>query len=128
MRTALASLAVCACAASSALAAMPSHPAQERHGRQCISDFNLGNPHPLPDGRLLFPARPSSRQSYAATFKGGACPGVHELSTIIVDRFSGGEYCEGDKVRGIDPPQTIPGPICIIDHFDPYTEPPRKGR
>ena len=103
-------------------------PKADRHGPSCISDFNRSNPTPLPDGRLLFRSEPSRGQSYVASFKGGGCPGMHTLSTIIVDRFSSSEYCEGDKVRAIDPPQTIPGPICIIDHFEPYSEPPRKGR
>jgi hypothetical protein len=48
-----------------------------------------------------------------------ACPGIHPLSTLIVD-VQGGQYCRGDRVRGVEPGQSIPGPACLLGPFTPW--------
>lgn len=50
------------------------------------------------------------------------CPGVRPHSTLILETFSG-QYCLGDRVRGLEPGTTIPGPVCILGEFVPYTRP-----
>jgi hypothetical protein len=50
---------------------------------------------------------------------GGSCPGLRELSTIIVD-VHGGEYCRGDRIRALEPNSIIPGPTCNLGDWVPY--------
>jgi hypothetical protein len=80
---------------------------------------------------LLDPSRVTVRvgsKKYVSTFRGGACPGGNDkFATLIVESFSG-PYCEGDHVRLLSPPQTIPGPVCILGPFLPYQEPAKPAR
>ena len=48
-----------------------------------------------------------------------SCPGLRPFNTLVVE-VHGGQYCRGDRVRGIEPGTTIPGPICILRDFVPY--------
>ena len=50
------------------------------------------------------------------------CPGLRPLDTIIVE-VRGAQYCRGDRVRGLSPGTTIPGPICPLGDFVPYRRP-----
>lgn len=94
----------------------------------CVSQINLSNPVSLPDGRVLFPAATRKGQSYAVSFKGGHCTGVRPDSRFIVVHDSGSEVCEGDEIRAFEPEDIIPGPTCIVDHFEPYQEPAKPPR
>ena len=47
------------------------------------------------------------------------CPAVDPYNTLIVEG-SAGQYCRGDRVRGLEPGATIPGPICILGDWTPY--------
>ena len=51
-----------------------------------------------------------------------ACPSLSRFDTLVVEPM-GSQYCRGDQVRSIDPGSTIPGPICVIESFVPYTRP-----
>jgi hypothetical protein len=53
---------------------------------------------------------------------GGACPGLRELSTIIVE-VHGGRYCRGDRFRAVELTGGIPGPVCILGDWVPYRKP-----
>lgn len=53
---------------------------------------------------------------------GGPCPGVRELSTIIID-VHGSEYCRGDHFRAVEMAGSIPGPICVLGDWVPYRRP-----
>ena len=53
---------------------------------------------------------------------GGPCPGVRELSTIIVE-VHGSEYCRGDHFRAVEMAATIPGPVCFLGEWVPYHRP-----
>jgi len=50
---------------------------------------------------------------------GGSCPGLRELSTVIVD-VHGSEYCRGDRIRANEPGSIIPGPPCNLGEWVPY--------
>ena len=50
---------------------------------------------------------------------GGSCPGLRELSTIIVD-VHGSQYCRGDRIRANEPGSIIPGPTCSLGEWVPY--------
>ena len=52
-----------------------------------------------------------------------ACPALSQFNTIIVDAGSGGQYCRGDRVRGLEPGALIPGPSCNLGDWVPYTQP-----
>ncbi|TFI56533.1 hypothetical protein E2493_19525 [Sphingomonas parva] len=47
------------------------------------------------------------------------CPGLRPLATLIVE-VHGGQYCRGDRVRGLDPGSTIPGPQCPLGDWTGY--------
>lgn len=50
------------------------------------------------------------------------CPGLTPLSTLIVESFSG-QYCRGDRVRGVEAGRSISGPSCPLADFVPYRRP-----
>ena len=52
----------------------------------------------------------------------GSCPGLRPLGTVIVE-VQGNLYCRGDRIRGLEPGSTIPGPICPLSDFVPYRRP-----
>ena len=50
------------------------------------------------------------------------CPGLRPFDTAIVE-VHGARYCRGDRVRGLSPGTTIPGPMCPLGDFVPYRRP-----
>lgn len=40
---------------------------------------------------------------------------------LLVTLPSSGSYCRGDVVKTVDRSSGIPGPVCILDNFVPYT-------
>ena len=48
-----------------------------------------------------------------------ACPALDPTNTLIVD-VQGGQYCRGDRVRGLEPGGIIPGPSCNLQDWVPY--------
>ena len=48
-----------------------------------------------------------------------SCPGLRPSGTVIVE-VQGNSYCRGDRVRGLEPGLTIPGPSCPLGNFVPY--------
>lgn len=87
--------------------------------RQCVNQSGLAAPVVRDDNRLYFRGQPDPKHSYIAVFKGGRCPGLNRFSTVAIETTGVG-YCEGDKVRALNLPTTIPGPICVIDHLEPF--------
>ena len=53
----------------------------------------------------------------------GPCPGLEELSTIIVDAQDGTQYCRGNRIRGLEPGAIIAGPTCNLSDWVPYRRP-----
>ena len=47
------------------------------------------------------------------------CPALDPLNSLIVEGSSG-QYCRGDRIRGLEPGAVIPGPICILRDWTPY--------
>lgn len=50
-----------------------------------------------------------------------ACPGFDPFDTLIVES-SGGRLCRNDRVRGLEPGLSIPGPACILGDWVPYRQ------
>jgi len=50
------------------------------------------------------------------------CPGLRPQDTLIVE-VHGAQHCRGDRVRGLPPGTTIPGPTCPLGDFVPYRLP-----
>jgi hypothetical protein len=48
-----------------------------------------------------------------------ACAYIDPTDTLIVDAH-GSRYCRGDRVRGVEPGVSIPGPSCLVEAFTPY--------
>ena len=48
-----------------------------------------------------------------------ACPALSQFNTLIVESL-GGQYCRGDRVRGLEPGRIIPGPSCNLGDWVPY--------
>jgi hypothetical protein len=68
--------------------------------------------------------------SHTALYGGGAtiwvnrlateCPGMTRMDILVIEPL-GTQYCRGDKVRSVDPVSRIPGPVCVLGDFVPYT-------
>lgn len=96
-------------------------PAEAKHAaRQCVLQSRVAAPVVRDDGRLYFRGQPDRKQSYIAVFKGGACASLNPFATAIVETSAAG-YCEGDKVRAVMTPSAVPGPLCVIDHLQPFS-------
>ena len=52
----------------------------------------------------------------------GECPALSQFNTLIVEA-SAGQYCRGDRVRGLEPGGIIPGPACNLGDWVPYRRP-----
>jgi hypothetical protein len=50
----------------------------------------------------------------------GSCPGLRELSTIVVLSSAGGQYCRGDRFRAREQGSTVPEPACLLGEWVPY--------
>ncbi|MGZ2411087.1 hypothetical protein ACUXST_000484 [Sphingomonas sp. F9_3S_D5_B_2] len=51
------------------------------------------------------------------------CPGISHFNTLIVEGSAGGQYCRGDRIRGLEPGTSIPGPSCNLNEWVPYRLP-----
>ena len=49
------------------------------------------------------------------------CPGLRPLDTLIVE-LHGSQYCRNDRIRGLEPGSSIPGPSCLLGDWRPYRE------
>jgi hypothetical protein len=99
--------------------------AQDMAGRvagppqSCVSTNNAENLHYVDPQTVAY--------GYGATIwinhLPGPCPGLRELSTIIVDAQDGTRYCRGNRIRGREPGAVIPGPWCNLGDWVPYRRP-----
>jgi hypothetical protein len=94
-------------------------PVQDKPRKECVLQSRVAAPVVRDDNRLYFRGQPDPKHSYIAVFKGGSCPGMNRFSTVTIETTGTG-YCEGDKVRTLNLPSTIPGPVCILDHLEPF--------
>jgi hypothetical protein len=119
--------------AAAALAASCSHPAtapengfaQVTAGRiagaakTCVTNNPVENLHVI-DAQTV--AYGYGRTIYINRLP-GACPALSQFNTVIVEAGSGGEYCRGDRVRGLEPGAVIAGPSCNLGDWVPYQRP-----
>ena len=49
--------------------------------------------------------------------------GYNYAPSLIVEGGTGGQYCRGDRVRGLEPGAIIPGPTCNLGDWVPYRQP-----
>ncbi len=82
----------------------------------CISTNPAENLRVL-DGQNL--AYGSGRTIYVNHLE-AACPAIGEFNTVIVEAGLGGQYCRGDRIRGLEPGAIIPGPSCNLGQWVPY--------
>jgi len=54
---------------------------------------------------------------------GAACPGLEPTATLIVEPGLSGEYCRGDRIRGLEQGANIAGPTCLLGDWVPYRLP-----
>ena len=52
----------------------------------------------------------------------GGCPGLNPQSTLIFDLHAS-QYCSGDHFRTTDTGATVPGPVCFLGDWVPYSRP-----
>jgi hypothetical protein len=50
---------------------------------------------------------------------GADCPALSPYNSVIIDA-QGGQYCRGDRVRGLEPHAGIPGPWCNLGDWTTY--------
>ena len=48
------------------------------------------------------------------------CPGMDQMNILITETH-GGMYCSGDHVRAAEPGAIIPGPVCLLGDWTPFT-------
>ena len=48
-----------------------------------------------------------------------ACPGLNAISTLVIEAH-GSLYCRNDRIRAVEPGQSIPGPMCRLGSFTPW--------
>lgn len=94
------------------LAAKPTGPA-----RSCVSVSANETLAVMPDGTLGVRVGKTLWLNDA----GRACKGIRAMDTLIVERH-GSEICRGDHVRSVGISGGIPGPVCILGDFVPYSE------
>ena len=87
--------------------------------QSCITTNVSENLHAL-DAQTL--AYGTGRTMYVNRLP-SACPAVNQFNTIIVEPTLGGQYCRGDRIRGLEAGANIPGPTCILGDWTPYRMP-----
>lgn len=98
-------------AVAQALAGRVAGPAQE-----CISEFGQDHPYVIDPQTIAY--------GYGRTIYinrlAGPCPSVDPMNVLITETH-GGMFCRGDHIRGAEPGTIIPGPVCILNQWVPYT-------
>jgi hypothetical protein len=107
-----------ACAASSAREADLSIELAGRSAgppEDCVSASTAANLTPRDSRTLVYADGPTLWVNRLEA----ACPGLNAMSTLVVEA-EGSRYCRGDRIRSVEPGQSIPGPICVLGRFTPY--------
>lgn len=86
--------------------------------QSCVSAQSVSNLRAIDAATLGYGSGPSIYVNRL----GGDCPGLRELSTVIVEVY-GGQYCRGDHFRAVELAGGIPGPVCILGDWVPYRRP-----
>ena len=91
--------------------------------RTCIPTFSNQNLRVIDNRTLAYGYGTTLAYGYGRTIYvnrlASACPALEPTNTLIVDA-QGGQYCRGDRVRGLEPGGIIPGPSCNLQDWVPY--------
>ena len=49
------------------------------------------------------------------------CPGLRPFNRLVIEPAISGRYCRNDRVRAIEAGSNLPGPICLLGRFTPYS-------
>jgi hypothetical protein len=107
-----------ACAASTAREADLSTEIEGRRAgnpEDCVSTSTAANLTPRDSRTLVY----ADGATFWVNRLEAACPGLNAMSTLIVEA-QGSRYCRGDRIRAVEPGQSIPGPVCVLGSFTPY--------
>lgn len=85
----------------------------------CVTTYPAENLHVLDPQTVAYG---TGKTIYISRFQ-AACPGISQFNTLIVEGALPGEYCRNDRVRGLAPGTTIPGPSCNLGEWVPYRLP-----
>jgi hypothetical protein len=86
--------------------------------KSCVSSQSGSSLHAIDSATLGY----GSGSTIYVNRLGGSCPGLHDLSTIIIEAH-GSEYCRGDHFRANEPGSIIPGASCNLGDWVPYRRP-----
>lgn len=87
--------------------------------KTCVTSYPSENLHVLDPQTVAYGY---GRTIYVNRLR-DACPALSQFNTIIVEGSTGGQYCRGDRVRGLEPGAIIPGPSCNLGDWVPYRMP-----
>lgn len=85
----------------------------------CITTNAAENLHVLDPQTLAYG---TGRTIYISRLA-AACPALSQFNTLIVEGGLPGQYCRNDRVRGLEPGLSIPGPSCNLGDWVPYRLP-----
>ena len=84
--------------------------------QECVTTFGQQNLRVVDSATLAY----GDGRTVYINHLPGPCPGMEQLNTLIIDAH-GGQYCRGDRVRGVEPGANIPGPSCNLGSWVPYS-------
>ena len=86
--------------------------------QECISEFGQDHPYVIDPQTIAYGYGRTIYVNHLA----GPCPSVDPMNVLITESH-GGMFCRGDHIRGAAPGDIIPGPVCILNPWVPYTKP-----
>ena len=87
--------------------------------RQCLNLSIQTNSPVVQDANTII-YRESGRRLWV-THPIDGCPSMRPMSTLIIDVY-GGQVCQNDRFRTIQPGDIIPSAYCRFGAFTPYTK------
>lgn len=86
--------------------------------QNCISNYRSDGLVKISDSVLIYkPGGPI----YVNNLR-GSCPGLARDTDIMVTQVYGSQLCDGDLVKLVDRTSGMPGPVCSLGQFTPYTK------
>lgn len=83
----------------------------------CISSYDANNLRVLGDNTLVY--RANKDLVYRNTLQ-GACRGLAQGDTLVMNRTSASQYCRGDIARVVHLPSGMMSGSCALGDFVPY--------
>jgi len=84
--------------------------------QSCVTTFQTENLRIIDPSTIAYG---SGRTIYVNHLAAG-CPALSQQNTIIVNAHTGGQYCSGDQVQGLETGGIIAGPRCNLGEWIPY--------